>query len=547
MLDGRESKQDLIDMLYLLERSVDGICALDAVTLHFVYANENAQSYLGHSLTELFDLTPRELQPAAAFAAFQEALKPLYANEKIYVDIETLGLRKDGTTFPVESRLQLWHDGAQTKLFVVFKDITLRKQAEKALGESERHLAAILKAIPECIKLISSDGALESMTPAGLAMLEADSLAEVQTKRLVDYVKPEYRVGFHKLHRRVFQGHSGHLEFEVVGLKGGQRWLETYAVPLRDETGNVVSLLGATHDISARKHAEREQVLLSAIVKNSDDAIISKTLDCIITSWNRGAERLYGYTQKEMVGQPLSTIIPETLRRLEQINLQRLQQGEAIHLYETKRQHKNGKSIDVALTSTQIKDNTGRVIGISQIERDMTAQKLAEKILLNAHHHLENQVTTTKEALEKSREEATEINSALNVLFKHRDAYKSEVQIALSREVESIILPLMKKLKEASENRYQTSHLLDILENNLQHLVQSFGHNASVPVAYQQLTPVEKQVAAMIRQGLSTKVIAADLKISKETVNTHRKNIRKKLGLDGKATNLHSYLMSINE
>jgi DNA-binding CsgD family transcriptional regulator len=229
------------------------------------------------------------------------------------------------------------------------------------------------------------------------------------------------------------------------------------------------------------------------------------------------------------------------------MNLCRLRQGEVILLYETKRQHKNGKLIDVALTSAPIKDKSGRIIGISHIERAMTTQKLAEKILLDAHHHLENQAIATKEALEKTREESKEINNALNVLFKHRDAYKSEVQIALSREVGSIILPLMKKLKEASENRYQTSHLLDILENNLQHLVQSFGHNANVPVAYQQLTLVEKQVAAMIRQGLSTKVIATDLKISKETVNTHRKHIRKKLGLDGKATNLHSHLMSINQ
>ncbi len=168
------------------------------------------------------------------------------------------------------------------KLFAVFKDISQRKQSEQESAKREQHLQAILKAIPECIKTITELGVLEDMTPAGLAMLEAENLEQAKTKALIDYAKPEYRSAFHVLYNQVFEGKSGTLEFEVVGLKGGERWLETNAV--YDETGKVVKLLGATRDVTTRKQAELEHARLAANVEHTDDAIISTTLDDIITS-----------------------------------------------------------------------------------------------------------------------------------------------------------------------------------------------------------------------------------------------------------------------
>ena len=135
--------------------------------------------------------------------------------------------------------------------------ISERKQAEFALEEREQRLQTIIETEPECIKVVSANGKLLEMNAAGFAMLEADSLAEIQRYRLIDFILPEYRDSFNALHKRVISGESGKLEFEITGLKGTRRWLESHAAPLRDVDGNI-TMLGITRDITERKCAEEE-------------------------------------------------------------------------------------------------------------------------------------------------------------------------------------------------------------------------------------------------------------------------------------------------
>jgi len=135
--------------------------------------------------------------------------------------------------------------------------ITERKQAEAALQEREQRLRTIIETEPECIKVISSKGELLEINAAGLVMLEADSLTEVQQHSLIDFILPEYRDSFKVLHQRVISGESGKLEYEVTGLKGTRRWLESHAAQLRDADGKI-TMLGIARDITERKRAEEE-------------------------------------------------------------------------------------------------------------------------------------------------------------------------------------------------------------------------------------------------------------------------------------------------
>jgi FixJ family two-component response regulator len=128
-----------------------------------------------------------------------------------------------------------------------------------------------------------------------------------------------------------------------------------------------------------------------------------------------------------------------------------------------------------------------------------------------------------------------------------QDETLTNVQIAFSQEVETTVMPLLQKMKETSADPLRTKQLIDILEKNIQHLVRDYGCDNSLVAAYQRLTPVEILVASLIRQGLATKVMATVLHISPGTVSIHRKHIRKKLGLQGSVTNLHSYLKSLAE
>jgi PAS domain S-box-containing protein len=127
--------------------------------------------------------------------------------------------------------------------------------------------------------------------------------------------------------------------------------------------------------------SEEEQALLAAIIAGSDDAIFSKTLDAVITSWNRGAERMYGYTADEIIGQPVSVLVPEDKPEDVASIMKQITAGEGVEHYETVRKHKDGRLIDVALTVSPIRDSKGEIVGASTIARDITSQRLAEEAL----------------------------------------------------------------------------------------------------------------------------------------------------------------------
>ncbi|HUR56068.1 MAG TPA: PAS domain S-box protein, partial [Opitutaceae bacterium] len=164
-------------------------------------------------------------------------------------------------------------------------DVRLREETEASLRQSENRWRLIIETEPECVKLLDANGTLCQMNPAGLMMLEADSFGQVANQCVYPLIAPEHRAQFQELTERVFRGESGTLEFQITGLKGAHRWLETHATPLRDEAGTVVSLLGVTRDITGRKESE---ALLACQMKVMEmiasSAPLPATLDTILRS-----------------------------------------------------------------------------------------------------------------------------------------------------------------------------------------------------------------------------------------------------------------------
>lgn len=156
------------------------------------------------------------------------------------------------------------------------------------------------------------------------------------------------------------------------------------------------------HEVALRKQAEERSAALSAIVEYSDDAIIGKTLEGIITSWNKGAEKIYGYTERETIGHPISLLVPPGLKDEVPGILARLRNGEHIDHYETRRQRKDGKIIEVALSISPIRNTEGAVIATSTIARDITERKRAEEEIRSLNASLETRVQQRTQELAQS-------------------------------------------------------------------------------------------------------------------------------------------------
>jgi PAS domain S-box-containing protein len=173
-------------------------------------------------------------------------------------------------------------------------------------------------------------------------------------------------------------------------------------------------------DITERKQAEKSSIQLAAIVESSDDAIIGKNLDGIIQSWNAGAEKIFGYSAGEMVGGPITPLIPA--ERLEEENhiLEKIKHGESVRHFETVRQAKNGRRIDVAVTVSPIKDSTGKIVGASKVARDITERKRAEEELRWKTAFLEAQVDSAPDGILVVDGEGKQIlqNQRMNELWK---------------------------------------------------------------------------------------------------------------------------------
>ena len=177
---------------------------------------------------------------------------------------------------------------------------------------------------------------------------------------------------------------SNHTQAQAIEIEGelpviGRRTFVLDAHGLaRDRSALILLTL---HDITERKQAERTTSLLAAIVDSSDDAILSKKLDGTITSWNKSAERLFGYTPEEAIGQHITLIVPWERRSEEEGILRRLAEGERVDHFETVRRRKDGSTLEVSLTISPIRDAAGRVIGASNVARDITERKRIEQAL----------------------------------------------------------------------------------------------------------------------------------------------------------------------
>jgi PAS domain S-box-containing protein len=175
----------------------------------------------------------------------------------------------------------------------------------------------------------------------------------------------------------------------LLSREGSKVFIEGSAAPIKGEDGRIFGMVLVFRDVGAKRQAQTERAYLAAIIESSDDAIVGKTLDSVIISWNQAAERMFGYSAAEAIGRQIYLIIPPERNSEETEILARLRRGERIEHYETVRRKKDGTLLNVSLTVSPIRDADGDIIGASKIARDITESKRAAAQLLEGHHTLE--------------------------------------------------------------------------------------------------------------------------------------------------------------
>jgi PAS domain S-box-containing protein len=178
-------------------------------------------------------------------------------------------------------------------------------------------------------------------------------------------------------------------EIIVQRPDGSKRNVLPYPVPIFDAPGTLAGAINTLIDITGQKDSENKQAMFAAIVDSSEDAIISKTLNGVITSWNGASEKLYGYTEQEILGKPITILIPPERIKEEEHIIKKISNGENVDHFETIRISKTGKCIPISLTVSPIRNNKGQIIGASKIARDISKQKLAEERLQRYAENLE--------------------------------------------------------------------------------------------------------------------------------------------------------------
>jgi len=496
----------------------------DLETLAFLDVNDAAVQHYGYSREEFLSMTIKDIRP-------QEDIPVLLENiSKVTKGLDIAGtwihLKKNGTLIHVEIVSHTLTFAGRRAEIVLAIDITDRGKAEEALHESETKFRRLTEAafggiaVTEKGKFIDVSDQFAELFGCKrselLGTYAADLIAPNARSEAMEKMKSGYDRPYESL---CLRKDGSTFPVEVCGKNYYSQGKELRVTAIRDITER--KLTEETLRESEEKYKTVTESSLTGIFIHQDDRFIFVN--------DRFAE-MHGYKTEELLGKDhLALIHPDERETLRDIAAKRLKGKIGPQRYEVRRLRKNGETIWCEMMATRIFYRgrpaiMGNIIDIT--ERRKTEQALREK---------ERQLEIKADALEES-------NIALKVLLKRREEDKTELEEKILLNVRGLVIPYLEKLKKSGIDEQQRTHV-SILESNLNDITSSFSHRLSS--RFLNFTPTESQIANLLRRGKTSKEIAELINSSPKNVAFHRENIRRKLGLKNKKTNLKSYLLSL--
>jgi PAS domain S-box-containing protein len=379
-------------------------------------------------------------------------------------------IRADGRIIWARLDVSLFYNNengidGQPKLIGVIEDIANRKKEEEVLKKVHAHLDEKVKK-----RAAELEGAYNSLKESEQSLTEAQKMAQIGNwkwdkvtgeihwsselfrifgltpqkiglpfNEVLNYTHPDDRDYVGNAIKRAFSGEPFDIEFKIVLANGEERTVHAQTEVVFNEENISVQMKGIVQDITERKKAEEKIQILANVVESSNDAILTKSLDGNIISWNKGAEKIYGYSAEEILGKNMSIFEPENLKaELKQLS-EKIKKGGSIQNFETSRLKKDGTIVNVSATVSPVFDSHGKLVAVSAISRDITERIKAEKLLAEAedarkkeiHHRIKNNLQVISSLLDLQAEK-----------FSHREAVFTQEILEAFRESQNRVLSM---------------------------------------------------------------------------------------------------------
>lgn len=379
MLTSRLTPRQLLERLTaIIDSASDAIIATDT---HGVIETWNAAAtrlfrYPAHEIVDqsIFLIIPPDLHHVE-----KDRFERIGKGECVEPH-ETQILAKGGDKKSVFSSMSTVRDSSGE---VVGAALVIRDLDQYRQEDIERaRLAAIVDSSDDAIIAKNLNGVITNWNIAAERMF-GYTADEIIGRSILTIIPPELQHEEPTILGQIRAGNRvAHLETQRLHKSGKIIEVSLTSSPIRDHEGRVIGASKIVRDITTRRQSDDARLRLAAIVESSDDAIISKNLDSVITSWNAAAERMFGYRPEEIIGQSVMRLMPRELYTEEPEIIRKLRNGQRIQHFETMRLRKNGEIFNVSLTVSPVRDDTGRVIGASKIVRDISDRKATEAALI---------------------------------------------------------------------------------------------------------------------------------------------------------------------